>query len=240
MSTIVSDLTDSQKHADTLPAVHELIRTRWSPRSFSDRPVSDQDLMTVLEAARWAASSNNEQPWRFLIARKEDVDAYRRMLSLLVPFNQEWAKTAPILIVMAAKKNFSHSGAPNPYALHDTGAALAHLFLQANALGLRAHGMAGFDRERAHEVLGIPADYDLGAAVALGYQDSPDKLTNEKHRTAEIARRQRKPLTEIAFGPFWNQPLLLYPVESRSAGASVAMVAPQPPASAGASPNAKT
>lgn len=201
--------TGSDKSADTLPSVHELIRTRWSPRSFSDRPVSDQDLRTVLEAARWAASSNNEQPWRFLIARKEDGEAYRKMFDLLVPFNQEWARTAPVLIVMAAKKNFSHNGAPNVYALHDTGAALAHLFLQANALGLRAHGMAGFDRERAQEVLGIPADYDLGAAVALGYQDSPDKLTNEKHRAAEIARRQRKPLNEIAFGPFWNQPLSL-------------------------------
>jgi len=208
LSTTASSV-DFDKSADTLPSVHELIRTRWSPRSFSDRPVSDQDLRTVLEAARWAASSNNEQPWRFLIARKSDGEAYGKMLSLLVPSNQEWARTAPVLIIMAAKKNFSHTGVPNAYALHDTGAALANLFLQANALGLSAHGMAGFDRERAHEVLGIPADYDLGAAVALGYRDSPDKLTNERHQKAETARRQRKPLNEIAFGPFWNQPLSL-------------------------------
>jgi nitroreductase len=197
------------KIADTLPGVHELIRTRWSPRSFSERPVPNEDLKIVLDAARWAASSYNEQPWRFVVARKSDGAAYDRMLGLLVPFNQEWAKTAPVLIIMAAKTTFTHNGQPNVYALHDAGAALAHLFLQANALGLHAHGMAGFDREGAHTVLGIPDDYDLGAAVALGYVDIPEKLTNENHRKAELAKRTRKPLQEIAFGPHWNQQLAL-------------------------------
>jgi nitroreductase len=190
----------SGKEADTVPSVHDLIRTRWSPRSFSDRPVSNADLRTILEAARWAASSNNEQPWRFLIARKSDGEPYDRILSLLVPGNQEWARTAPVLMIMAAKRTFSHNGSPNSYALHDTGAALAQLMLQAHALGLYAHGMAGFDRMRAREVLAIPDDYEVGAAVALGYRDSPDKLTNERHRTSELAKRVRKPLNELAFG----------------------------------------
>lgn len=204
------DATEStDKYADTLPNVHELIRTRWSPRSFSDRPVSNDDLKTILEAARWAASSNNEQPWRFLIARKSDGEAYDRILSLLVPGNQEWAKSAPVLMIMAAKRTFSHNGSPNSYALHDTGAALAHLMLQAHALGLYAHGMAGFDRVRAREVLGIPDDYDVGAAVAIGYRDSPDKLTNERHRNSEIAKRVRKPISELAFAGHWNEPLNL-------------------------------
>ncbi len=195
-----------EKGADTLPEVHELIRSRWSPRAFSSREVSNRDLQTILEAARWAASSNNEQPWRFLVARKSDGAAYETLLHLLVPANQSWAKTAPVLIVIAAKRTFSHSGSPNHYALHDAGQALAHLFLQATALGLHAHGMAGFDRERARQELGIPDDYDLGAAVALGYLGSPDEL-NAKQRESELARRQRKPLSEIVFGGRWNEPL---------------------------------
>lgn len=198
--------TPVEKLADTIPEVHELIRARWSPRSFSSRKVSNRDLQTVLEAARWAASSYNEQPWRFLVARKSDGAAYEKILSLLVPSNQAWAKTAPVLFIMAAKRTFSHTGAPNYYALHDAGQALANLFLQATALGLHAHGMAGFDRERARQELGIPEDYDLGAAVALGYRASPDQLP-EKYRKAEVAKRERKPLSEIAFGANWDQPL---------------------------------
>jgi nitroreductase len=186
-----------------------LIRTRWSPRSFSDRPVSNEDLKTILEAARWAASSFNEQPWRFLIARKSDGEAYDRILSLLVPRNQEWAKTAPVLLIMASKRTFSHNGSPNSYALHDTGAALAHFMLQAHALGLYTHGMAGFDRARAREILGIPDDYDLGAAVALGYLDTPDKLKDQQQRQAEVAKRVRRPLHELAFGAHWGEPLAL-------------------------------
>jgi nitroreductase len=198
----------SEKFAETAPGVHDLIRKRWSPRSFSAREVSTQDLKTILEAARWAASSNNEQPWRFLVARKSDRAAYEKILSLLVPGNQAWAKTAPVLLIMAAKRTFSQNGAPNRYGLHDAGQALAHLFLQATALGLHAHGMAGFDAERARKELGIPDDYDLGAAVALGYLASPDQLP-EKYRQSEISKRTRKPLSEIVFGANWNEPLQL-------------------------------
>ena len=197
-----------EKLAETLPGVHELIRRRWSPRSFSAREVSAEDLKTILEAARWAASSNNEQPWRFLVARKSDGAPYEKILNLLVPFNQDWAKTAPVLLIMAAKRTFSHSGAPNRYNLHDAGQALAHLFLEATALGLHAHGMAGFDNERARKELGIPDDYDLGAAVALGYLDAPDQLP-ERYRQGEVSKRQRKPLNEIVFGANWNEPLQL-------------------------------
>lgn len=198
----------SVKQADTLPSVHELIRSRWSPRAFSSRPVSNEDLRTILEAARWAASSYNEQPWRFFVARKSDPEGYNRLLNLLLPFNQAWAKTAPVLMIIAAKRTFSHNNTPNYHALHDAGQALAHVFLQATALGLHAHGMAGFDRERARKELGLPDDYDLAAAVALGYLGSPDQL-NEEQRERELAPRQRKPLSEIAFGAQWNEPLAL-------------------------------
>ncbi len=197
---------ETRKIAGTPPSVHPLIRSRWSPRSFSSRPVSAEDLRTILEAARWAASSYNEQPWRFLVATKSNPEAYQKILGLLVEFNQQWARTAPVLIITAAKKTFSHNGTSNRHALHDAGAALAQLMLQATALGLHAHGMAGFDHERARQVLGIPDDYEVGAAVAIGYLDSPEKLP-EQYRAGEVSPRQRKPLDQIVFGAQWQQPL---------------------------------
>jgi nitroreductase len=208
MPTDVASPNNLQKFADTHAKVHELIRTRWSPRAFSSREVSNEDLKAVLEAARWAASSFNEQPWRFFVARKSDVAAHARFVDLLVPGNRAWASSAPVLIIMAAKRTFSHDASPNYYALHDAGQALAHLMLQATALGLHAHAMAGFDRDRAREELGIPDDYEMGAAVALGYSGDPDQLP-EAARKAELAKRQRKPLAEIAFGSRWNESLAL-------------------------------
>jgi nitroreductase len=193
------------KIADTLPGVHPLIRSRWSPRSFSSREVSAEDLRTLFEAARWAASSYNEQPWRFLVATKSHPAAYQKILGLLVEFNQQWASTAPVLVITAAKRTFTHSDAPNRHAMHDAGAALAQLMLQATALGLHAHGMAGFDHERARQVLGIPDDYEVGAAVAIGYLDGPEKLP-EQYRAGEVSARQRKPLDQIVFGAQWEQP----------------------------------
>ena len=200
--------TPEVKLADTVPGVHELIRARWSPRAFSDREVSSEDLQTILEAARWAASSNNEQPWRFFVVRKADGAAFEKFLNLLFAGNQAWAKHAPVLIITAAKKNFSHNNSPNYYALHDGGQALANLFLQATALGMHAHGMAGFDHERARKELNLPDEYHVGAAVALGYAGSPDHLS-EAQRKSELGPRIRKPLNEIAFGESWNRPLQL-------------------------------
>lgn len=212
MSTQVSESSvfngPVEKFADTLPAVHDLIRSRWSPRAFADRHVSDADLKTIFEAARWAASSYNEQPWRFFVARKSDPAAYEKILGLLVPFNQAWAKSAPVLFIMAAKRTFSHDQSPNSYAIHDAGQALAHVFLQATALGLHAHGMAGFDRGRARTELAIPDDYEVGAAAALGYLGSPDQLPDQQ-RQSELARRTRKPLNEIIFGTEFGKPLNL-------------------------------
>ena len=194
------------KRGDILPGVHEIFRARWSPRAFSDRPVSDRDLELVLEAARWAASSYNEQPWRFIIARKADRELYDRVLGVLVPYNQGWAQLAPVLIITVAKKHFSHNGATNLHARHDTGAALAHLMLQATALGLHAHGMAGFDIDKARRELGIPDDYEPVAAVALGYLGSVDQLP-ESYRQAELGARKRRPLNELVFNGRWNEPL---------------------------------
>jgi nitroreductase len=198
----------AEKYADTLASVDPLFRARWSPRAFSSREISNEDLKTILEAARWAASSGNEQPWRFVVARKPDGESFERLLGLLEPSNQAWAASAPVLIVMAARRTFARGGSPNGYALHDTGAALAQLMLQATALGLHAHGMAGFDHERARTELHIPDEYGLGAAVAVGYRGSPDLLSPENRRR-ELARRERKPLSELVFGGRWDEPLAL-------------------------------
>jgi nitroreductase len=208
MSTEVVSPDVLGKQAETRASVHELIRNRWSPRAFSNRDVSDEDLKAILEAGRWAASSMNEQPWRFLVARKSDGPGYQRMLDVLVPANQEWARYAPVLIMTVAKKNFSRSGAPNHHALHDAGQALAQLMLEVTALGLYSHAMAGYDHEKARKNLAIPDDYDLGAVVAVGYLGNPDQLSEQK-RQMEVAKRQRKPLEEVAFGPGWNEPLAL-------------------------------
>ena len=193
---------------DILPGVHDLFRSRWSPRAFAGRPVSNQDLRTILEAGRWAASSYNEQPWRFVVARKSDGPLYDKVLGVLLPFNQAWAKSAPVLIITAAKQTFTHNGTPNLHAMHDAGAALAHIALQATALGLRAHAMAGFDREKARIELGIPEGYEPAAAVALGYPGSPDDLPSP-YRERELAPRARKPLDDLVFGGHWNEPLVL-------------------------------
>jgi nitroreductase len=196
------------KYAETVPGVAELFRVRWSPRSFSTRAVPPEVLAAILDAGRWAASSYNEQPWRFIVAPKEDAQAFQSLLGVLAPINQAWAKNAAVLILTAARKNFSHNESENRYALHDAGAALAYMMLQASASGLQAHGMGGFDHAKAREVAGIPAEFEVGAMVAIGYPDSPDKLANDQLKKMEAAPRTRKPLAELAFKGHWAHPLV--------------------------------
>lgn len=186
-----------------LPIFHE----RWSPRSFSHRAVSRESLAKVFEAARWAASSSNEQPWRFIVGLRGS-ETYDKIFASLVPFNQKWAGTAPVLILGTALANFARNGAPNTYALYDLGAAASYITLQAASLGLAAHQMAGFDQAKARELLGLPADCLIGSVTALGYQDEPEKLGDEKLIERELAPRERKPLAEIVLSA-WGEPLSL-------------------------------
>jgi nitroreductase len=169
---------------------------RWSPRSFSDREVSTADLARVFEAARWAASSYNEQPWRFLVGVRNS-DTWNKILATLMPFNQAWAGKAPVLILGAARTRFSHNNAPNRVALYDLGAASSYLTLQAHALGLATHQMAGFDADAARAAFAIPEEYIIGAVIALGYQGEPAALPHEQMLAQEIAPRTRKPLSEL-------------------------------------------
>lgn len=136
------------KPAETQYPIHELIRDRWSPRAFSDRPVEKETLLSLLEAARWAASASNRQPWSFIVATKDNPTEYERLLGILVENNQRWAKDAPVLILAVAKV-INDDGKENRYAFHDVGLALGNLSLQATALGLSVHQAAGFDRDKA-------------------------------------------------------------------------------------------
>jgi len=194
------------KHA---PApIHDLLASRWSPRAFSEKPVSDADLKTILTAAGWAASSSNEQPWRFLVGRRGS-ETYDKIFDTLVQFNQDWVKTCSLLVLTVAKKTFSPQpgkpgGNPNAYALHDTGAASANMCLQAIALGIHTHGMAGFDRDQARANFSIPDEYEIGAVWAIGYLGEPEALP-EHLKKMETAPRQRKPLAEYVFES-WEKP----------------------------------
>ena len=184
--------------------LHELIRQRRSPIAFSSDPVSEEDLHSLLEAARWAASSYNEQPWRFIVAdRHRDPEAFARVLSTLMPANAAWAENAPVLIVAVAKSNYSHNDAPNRHARYDTGAAVAQLSLEATALSLGVHQMGGFDSDKARTVLSIPEGFEPMAVLAIGHPGDPTAL-NQALQARASAPRQRRPLDELVFDGAWR------------------------------------
>ena len=199
----VHELKKAPKVEGVLPVFHE----RWSARSFAADPVSIADLHRIFEAARWSASAYNEQPWRFVVGRTDDA-THRAIAISLMGFNQEWAARAPVLILAVAHTRFSHNGTDNNYALYDLGAAVTQLTLQAAVLGMTTHQMAGFDHQKARALLGIPEEFALGAAVALGYQGEPDVLTNERLHGLETSARSRKPLSELVYTS-WGQPAKL-------------------------------
>ena len=194
---------ENLKHAKTDLPVHDLILQRWSPRSFTDQAVTDADLKTLFTAASWAASSYNEQPWRFLVGRKGDA-TYKKIFDSLAAPNQGWAQSAPILFVSFGKKTFSHNGSPDAYGLHDAGAASATLSLQATSMGMHTHGMGGFDKETLRAFFGVPTDFEVGAVFAVGYVGSPDAVP-DNFKDAEKAPRTRKPLDTFLFTE-WDTP----------------------------------
>jgi nitroreductase len=202
--TLSASEVNRLKQAPPVEGVLPAILNRWSPRSFTDRDVAPADLAKVFEAARWAASSYNEQPWRFLVG-KRNSPTYKKIFDSLMPANQAWAGSAPVLILGAAKTKFSHSGAPNRVALYDLGAAASYLTLQASTLGLAAHQMAGYDPAAARQALEIPEEFALGSVIALGYQGEPAALTNEQLLAHEVAPRQRNPLRDFVFLS-WDSP----------------------------------
>jgi nitroreductase len=201
--TISATEVSSLKKAPRVQGVLPIILDRWSPRSFTDRDVSAADLAKLFEAARWTASSYNEQPWRFLVGTRNS-NTYKKIFDSLMPQNQAWAKNAPVLILGVSKSKFSHNNAPNRVALYDLGAASSYLTLQAAALGLATHQMAGFDPDAARKALEIPEEYGIGAVIAVGYQGEPAALTNEQLLAHEVAPRDRKPLHDFVFSS-WDE-----------------------------------
>jgi len=193
-----------EKPAETQYPIHDLLRRRWSPRAFSDRRVDPAIMRSLLEAARWAPSSYNEQPWSFIVATKDDPVEFGRLLSCLVEGNIQWAQHAPVLMVSVARLSFEDDGKPNRHAFHDVGLAVANLIVQATALGLVVHQMAGIFPDKIRELYGIPEGYEAVAGIALGYPGDPQSLP-EGLRKRELAPRERKPLTEFVFSGSWGQ-----------------------------------
>ena len=184
--------------------IHQLIRDRWSPRTFSDQPIAASALRSLLEAARWAPSSYNEQPWCFLLATKDRADEFERLVSCLTPGNQSWAQNAFALIFTVAKLTFERNGKANRHAYHDIGLAAAQLTLQATAMGLAVHQMAGIDVDKIRIVYSVPEGYDPVTGIAVGYPNDPDALTDEI-RSREFAPRQRKALESFVFSGAWGR-----------------------------------
>ncbi len=196
---------DHPKHARPDHPIHDLIARRWSPYAFSDRAVSKEDLLALFEAARWAPSSYNEQPWSYLIATKEQPEEFARVLSCLEPGNQTWANAAPVLGLGCTSLRFQRNGKPNPAAVHDLGLAAGNLCLEATARGLHVHQMIGILPDKAREVFRIPDGVQPFTGLAIGYAADPSTLP-EKLKERDLAPRARKRLAEFVFTGAWGTP----------------------------------
>ena len=176
--------------------IDKIFLDRWSPRAMLGEPISDEELFTLFEAARWAPSNNNEQPWRFVYAKKGTKD-FDKFFNLLIEFNQLWCKNASVLICLIAKKTFSNNNSYNRNNMSDSGSAWENLALQASTMGLVAHGMGGYDVEKAHKDLKVPDDYEVVHMIAIGKPSSVDVLPERMQKSE--APNSRKPVNEIAF-----------------------------------------
>jgi nitroreductase len=195
----------NEKKATTAHPIQKLLSERWSPYGFDSRPVPEADLRSLFEAARWAASSYNEQPWNYLVATKDDRAEFERLLSCLVEPNQEWAKAAPVLALGVVRLKFSQNNQDNRVAVHDLGLAAGNLLVEATARGLSVHQMAGILPYKAREVYQIPEPWAAWTALAIGYKADPSKLpAGLKER--DLMPRQRKPLNQFVFTGKWGQP----------------------------------
>ena len=196
------------KSAVTQYPINDLARTRWSPLAFdSTRAVPMADLLSILEAGRWAASSNNGQPWRFIVgAKPDDVATWEKLYSCLLDRNQVWAKNAPVLLLAVARKRFEYNEKENRWWQHDTGQAMANIAMEATAHGLHVHQMGGYNVDKAREVFQIGDDFEPMATAAIGYLADSSVLEDttliERH---ENPLRQRKPLSEIVFGGVFGE-----------------------------------
>jgi len=192
------------KNAATEHPILKLLAERWSPYGFEDRPVSDLDLRSVFEAARWAASSYNEQPWNYLMATRENQAEFEILLSCLVEANQAWAKSAPVLVLGVVSLQFAKNKQDNRAAVHDLGLAAGNLCIEATSRGLVVHQMIGIHQDKAREIYGIPKHFGAWTAMAIGYKADPATLP-DAIKERDLAARQRKPLHKFVFTGKWGQ-----------------------------------
>ena len=185
--------------------IHEFLQQRWSPRVFTTQSVEPEKLLSLFEAARWAPSGGNLQPWSFLVVTNQKSEHFQKLVGVLSEGNQQWAKNVPVLVLTLARKE-REPGKPNPWAAYDLGQSIAHLSVQASTMGLHVHQMGGFDARQATEIFNIPDDFQALTVVAIGYLGDPDQLP-EGLREREVQGRTRKPLEEIVFIHEWNQSL---------------------------------
>lgn len=194
--------TQTQKKANTDHEIHPLIAHRWSPRVFADKAVEPEKLHQLFEAARWAASSNNVQPWRFMFAKKGS-EAYDEIFDHLSDYNKKWCASAPILMLTAYKKQFDN-GSENFHASHDLGLAMGNLSIQAQAIGLAVHSMAGVNWEKAHKTYDVPEGYHITTAVAIGYYGGEVSVLPDDMEKSETAERKRISQKEFVGHEEWT------------------------------------
>ncbi|MBW3599013.1 MAG: nitroreductase family protein [Planctomycetes bacterium] len=192
------------KHAELDHPTLDVLAQRWSPYVFNPRPVEEEKLKSCLEAARWAASSYNEQPWTFLVARREEPEEFAEMLGFLVEANQAWAKNAGVLLLTVVCRTFQRNNKPNRVAEHDVGLAAGNFTVQATALGLAVHQMAGVELAKAKAAYQIPDTHDPYTGIALGYAGDPALAEEQKLGERDQSPRPRKPLSEIVFQGRWG------------------------------------
>ena len=196
------------KPAITQVAINDTVANRWSGRAYNpEKVVSHDDLIALLEAARWAPSCFGDQPWRFIVCNKNtDAQSWQQGFSCLAESNQLWAKDAPLLLVVCADSLFSHNLQANRWAQYDTGAASENLCLQASSMGMMAHQMGGFNATVARIAFAIPDQFTLMAIISVGYPADSGSLTPEI-LSRETAARKRKPLNELIFTSSWGRAL---------------------------------
>lgn len=196
------------KPALTQVPIDATIAARWSGRAYdASKAVTQEQIIALLEAARWAPSCYGDQPWRFIVwDRNADAAAWQQAFDCLVPGNQAWVKDAPVLLLIAADSLFNHNGAENRWGQYDTGAAAENLCLQAASMGLMAHQMGGFDPAKARAAFSVPEQFSLMAMISVGYPADISTLSGEALER-ETAARVRRPLGELFFSKTWGKPV---------------------------------
>lgn len=203
-----------EKPATTTLPIHPLLQSRWSPRAFASQSLPREQILRLLEAARWSPSGGNEQPWSFIVVTRDEGEVFAKTVGALNEGNRVWAQQAPLLVIAVARLVRGDANQPNAWATYDLGQAVAHLTVQASAEGLAVHQMGGFSADALRELFAIPEEYAPMTAIAIGMIGDPESLP-EQLRERERAERTRKPLAAITFGEHWGQPAAVLAGEKR-------------------------